>query len=358
MSRPTQIIIDQAALIHNLKRARQLAPNSKVLAMVKAGAYGHGLLTVVDALIDADAFGLDDVDTALRLHRHGVRNRILLMEGVFDEYEMLAASEHKLDVVIHHQAQLEILKAHSLARPINVWIKINSGMNRLGFPLADVADVYELLSHHHNVNKIILMTHFADADDKNKESTILQFERFEQATHGLRAARSLANSAALIAWSDTHYDWVRPGIMLYGVSPILGTTAQEYDLKPAMSLRSTIVAIQHCKAGDAIGYGGRYICQEDKTIGIIPVGYGDGYPRTVADNTPVWVDGKIVPLVGNVSMDRLTVDLSQHSSARIGSPVECWGPNCPIEIVATHAKTIPYELMCRITARPQYLVSR
>ncbi len=354
MSRPTKIIINTSAFAHNLQRVKAYAPKSLVLAMVKANAYGHGLDAALNGLREADGFGTDEIDIAVSMRARGVHQKILLMEGMFFPDEIPLIEKEQLDVVIHHLAQVEMIEQAAIRDPLTVWVKINTGMNRLGFAMDQMMGIRERLQRSGKIKEMILMTHFASADRLQDPTTLNQLTQFMQVTLPILAPKSLANSAAIIGWPDSHADWVRPGIMLYGASPFADKSAHELNLVPVMLFQSQIVAIQMVPKGGAIGYGGRYICPETMPVGVIPVGYGDGYPRTAADGTPVWVDGQCVPLIGHVSMDRLTVDLRTHPQVKIGSPVECWGKHLSVDDVAKHAQTIGYELLCRVTDRPQY----
>jgi len=352
MSRPTKISINKAALQHNLQRVRQYAPNSKVLAMVKADAYGHGLANVAHALHDADAFGVACLEEANCIRAAGLNNPIILLEGFFNATELTYIVDNDFDIVLHDACQLEILMRRPLAKPIRVWLKIDTGMNRLGFSLDKLEPVWQQLSACSWVAPDIrVMTHFPDAAEINKPTTLQQIKCFKQATRNLVAPRSLANSAGILAWQDSHVDWVRPGIMLYGVSPFQEQQGVDHQLQPVMTLHSALIAIRHCQRGDAVGYGGEWICPEPMLVGIVAAGYGDGYPRHVPTGTPVLVNQQRVPLIGAVSMDMLTVDLRTCPQAQIGDPVILWGETLPVEEIARCANTIPYELLCNFTAR-------
>ncbi len=363
MTRAAEVRIDLAALRHNLARVREVAPQSWVMAMVKANGYGHGMVRVARALADAsvDALGVASIDEAITLRETGITTPITLLEGFFETAELTLIQQHGFDVVIHHSTQLAILEATSLATPITVWLKVDSGMHRLGFAPEKVAEAWRRLTACRNVRgPVRLMTHLASADDLASQQTSQQLACFESATMDIAAPRSIANSAAILAWPQTHLQWVRPGIMLYGVSPFIndaahgggeGATAVTNNLKPVMTLTSELIAINHYRQGDAIGYAASWVCPHDMPVGVVAMGYGDGYPRHAVSGTPVLVNGKRVPLIGRVSMDMLNVDLSSQPQARIGDPVTLWGDGLPVEEVARCASTIAYQLLCGVTQR-------
>ncbi|MEW6646256.1 MAG: alanine racemase [Pseudomonadota bacterium] len=350
--RATQVVIDLAALRHNLARARAAAPASRILAAIKANGYGHGMLRVARALDQADGFGVACLAEALQLREAGIRQPIVLLEGFFGADELEAIARHRFIPAIHNAAQLELLEQAVLSEPIAVWLKVDSGMHRLGFPLAQAQQAWQRLAACHNVSAVVgCMTHLANADNLNDDFTARQLADFRQHTAGLPGERSIANSAALLGWPGSHAEWVRPGIMLYGVSPLLGGRGEQHDLRPVMTLRSELIAVNHLKRGEAVGYGGAFVCPEDMVVGVVAAGYGDGYPRHVGNGVPVLVNGRRVPLVGRVSMDMLTVDLRSQSEARPGDAVVLWGAGLPVEEIAEHAGTIPYELLCRVMPR-------
>ena len=358
MSRPTQIKINLSALRHNLGEIKRIAPNSLVLAMVKSNAYGHGLEQVALALPDADAFGVACLEEGTRLRHAGVKNSIVLMEGLFRADELPRAVASDFTLVVHHSAQIEMLEKNPQIQPISVWLKIDTGMHRLGFEVSDVPHIYQRLLACSAVKKPIgLMTHFAESDSVEQSSTQQQIEIFNAATQGLTAIRSLANSAGIIAWPAAHADWVRPGIILYGASPFAGRTGSEYNFQPVMSLTSELIAIHHLKKGDRVGYGGTWACPEDMRVGVVAIGYGDGYPRHAKAGTPMLVNGERCHLVGRVSMDMMSVDLRTQPHAKVGDPVLLWGPDLAVEIVAEHSDTNCYELLTRITQRVHVEIS-
>ncbi len=340
------------ALQSNLKRLRELAPQSKVMAVVKANGYGHGLLNVANCLTSADGFGLARLEEALELRAGGVTTKLLLLEGFFRENDLNTLVEHDIDTVVHHEFQLEMLEAAQLTKPITVWMKVDSGMHRLGFSQQQFKAVYQRLLACPQVAKPInLMTHFACADEPENQATKQQTERFKQLTQGLLGERTLANSAATLYWQETQADWIRPGIALYGVSPVMGDLGVNHGLTPAMKLVSQLIAVRDHKAGDPVGYGSYWHAKQDTKLGVVAIGYGDGYPRNAPEGTPVWVNGRLVPIVGRVSMDMLTVDLGHDATDSVGDNVILWGEALPVEEVAEHIGTIAYELVTKLTPR-------
>jgi len=340
------------ALKANLKRLRQLAPQSKVMAVVKANGYGHGLLNVAHCLASADGFGLARLEEALELRAGGVSAKLLLLEGFFRPSDVATLVEHDIDTVVHHESQLEMLEAASLAKPVTVWMKIDTGMHRLGFNLDQFEAIYQRLQACANVAKPInLMTHFACADEPDNPATAEQARRFEQMTANLPGDRTLANSAATLYWQATQADWIRPGIALYGVSPVVGDLGRNHGLEPAMELVSQLIAVRDHKAGDPVGYGSYWRAKQDTKLGVVAIGYGDGYPRNAPEGTPVWVNGRLVPVVGRVSMDMLTVDLGLDATDKVGDTAVLWGKALPVEEVAEHIGTIAYELVTKLTPR-------
>ncbi|MCL1040187.1 alanine racemase [Shewanella marisflavi] len=340
------------ALKSNLQRLRQLAPQSKVMAVVKANGYGHGLLNVAKCLKSADGFGLARLEEALELRSGGVMAKLLLLEGFFRASDVATLVEHDIDTVVHHESQLEMLEAAELTKPVTVWMKIDTGMHRLGFTLDQFEAVYQRLMACPNVAKPIhLMTHFACADEPDNSATAEQARRFSQLTKALPGDRTLANSAATLYWPTTQADWIRPGIALYGVSPVVGDLGRNHGLEPAMELVSQLIAVRDHKAGDPVGYGSYWHAKQDTKLGVVAIGYGDGYPRNAPEGTPVWVNGRLVPVVGRVSMDMLTVDLGIDATDKVGDTAVLWGKTLPVEEVAEHIGTIAYELVTKLTPR-------
>jgi len=357
MSRPARITINLAALRHNLRQIRQMAPGSAVLAMVKSNAYGHGLERIALALPDAEAFGVASLEEGLHLRYAGITQPIVLMEGLFHPNEVSRAIAYDFTCVVHQVEQVEMLERHPKSRPIPVWLKIDTGMHRLGFQPEKVREMYQRLMNCKAVQKPIgLMTHFACADSIDREHTLQQIELFNSITAGLPGPRSLSNSAGIIAWPSAHADLIRPGIMLYGASPLAGHRGVEHNLHPVMVLGSELIATHQLVKGDRVGYGGIWTCPEDMRIGVVGIGYGDGYPRHVKNGAPVLVNGRPCPLVGRVAMDMLTVDLRTQPEAKVGDPVLMWGPGLPVEVVAEYSETTAYELLTRITQRVGVIV--
>lgn len=356
MSRPTQIIIDLAALRHNFQQIKKLAPHSAVLAMVKSNAYGHGLERIALALPEANALGVACLEEGMILRKVGVKNPIMLMEGLFRPDELPRAVEGNFILVVHHIAQVEMLENANIP-PIPIWLKIDTGMHRLGFAPDEVANAYTRLMNCSAVKKPIgLMTHFAEADSDNNEKTLQQIELFNRVTQSFSGPKSLANSGGILTSPAAHADWVRPGIMLYGASPFSKHSGNEYGLKPVMSLTSELIAIHHLKKGERIGYGGTWVCPEDMRVGIVAIGYGDGYPRHAKNEAPILVNGQRCSLVGRVSMDMSSVDLRNQPNAQVGDPVILWGDGLPVESIAAHSDTTGYELLTRITQRVHVIV--
>ncbi len=345
-------VIDSNAFKHNLLQVRKAAPKSNVLAMVKADAYGHGFRHLTGVLDEADALGVARLEEALRLKKYGVTSQIVIMGGITTAEELMVASQHEFAIVVHNAERLQMIQHETLENKLSVWLKIDTGMHRLGVMPEEVNDFVQVLKASGNVkNPIGLMSHFAKADDRNSPYTDNQILSFAECVQPLEGPKSLANSAAILAWPDSHEDWVRPGIMLYGVSPFAEETGLDYNLKPVMTLQSSIIAIRQLHQGDAIGYGSTWTCPKDMIVGVVAMGYGDGYPRHIAAGTPVLVNQQQASILGRVSMDMLTIDLSQQSHAAVGDEVILWGKGLPIEHIARSANTIAYELLCQVTAR-------
>jgi alanine racemase len=347
--RPITATIDLDALRHNLAVVRRHAPRSRVLAVIKADAYGHGLMRAARAFKDADGFGVVELEAAVRLREAGYRHRIVLLEGFFEPADLPVLAERDLATVVHCDAQLEMLEAFGAARRLDVLLKINTGMNRLGFRPEDAARTLSRLSRMAAVGEVSLMTHFASADDARGIGW--QMAALEPLLRENGRARCFANSAAILRYPETHFEWVRPGIMLYGCSPFPGQVGAELGLEPAMTLASRLIAVQRLRRGDTVGYGGIFTAEHDMRIGVVACGYADGYPRHAPNGTPVAVEGRLTGMAGRVSMDMLCVDLEPVPEARVGSPVVLWGAANPIEHVAAAAGTVGYELMCTLAAR-------
>ncbi|MGH8619498.1 MAG: alanine racemase [Burkholderiales bacterium] len=349
MARPIRARIDLAALHHNLSVVRRAAPEAKIFAVVKAGAYGHGLLRAAQALANAEGFALLEIDSAVRLREAGFRNRIVLLEGVFEAAELATADALGLAVVVHSLPQLAMLETFRAGVPLDVFFKINTGMNRLGFDVAAAPGALARLRRCASVGQITLMSHFAEADDAR--GVAWQMERFWAAVGDSALPKSLANSAAVLRYPTTHFDWVRPGIMLYGSSPFPETSASSLGLKPVMTLMSELIAVQNLSAGERVGYGGTFTAYQPARIGVVACGYADGYPRHAPTGTPIVVGGRHATVVGRVAMDMLYADITHLPEAGIGTPVTLWGEGCPIDEVAKAAGTVGYELMCALSLR-------
>lgn len=351
MSRPSQVAVSTDALQHNLKRVRELAPKSRVMVPVKCDAYGHGIKTTVQALTDADGFAVACIEEAMQT-RQFTQKPIIILEGCYQSRELIDAEKNQFELIIHHLDQIEMLEKHQQPAQFQVWLKINTGMCRLGIKPSQFIDCWERLNACDKVAKPIkLMTHFANADQPDHPMNRSQIALFFDTIKSHKTICSLANSGATLAWPDTHADWVRPGIMMYGVSPFQDQTGLDHQLQPAMTLSSALIAIHDLNAGDKIGYCSRFECPNAMRIGIIAVGYGDGYPHALPDGAPVLIHGRPAPLVGNISMDMLAVDLSEHPDAKLNDSAILWGKGLPIETIARLANTIPYELLCNIHPR-------
>ncbi len=348
--------LDLEALQHNLEIVRRKAPNAKVMAVIKANAYGHGLPRVAAALQDIEAIAVARVDEAIRLRNNGFAKRIVVLEGFSCLDELQDILEFHLESVIHAEHQLALIKEVRTDKSFAVWLKLDTGMNRLGFNKEGFDLAYGQLLESHIIEKPVrLMTHLANADDIQNPSTLQQIDEFKQAVESFSGELSIANSAGILAWPDAITDWVRPGLMLFGVSPFPEETADNFELRPVMSLHSRIIATKQLNVGDAVGYGSQWRCQKSTKLGVIAIGYGDGYPRHTRPETPVLVNGVRVPLVGRVSMDMITVDLDNCPEAKPGDPVLLWGQGLPVEEIAACAETIPYTLLCGITQRVQII---
>jgi alanine racemase len=356
MPRPLSATIHLDSMRHNLARARSCAPAAKIWAVVKANAYGHGLERGMRGFADADGLALIETDNAVRLRELGWTRPLLLLEGIFDVSDIALLGEYGINSAVHCIEQIKMLEYTNLFSPIDVHLKMNTGMNRLGFLPSEYAAAHARLRAIPGIRNITLMTHFANADELEHPRLSIreQVRRFQLGAQGLAGERSLSNSGGVLQQAalaaELSNDWVRPGIMLYGGSPG-GKSAQEYKLRPTMTLASAIIGIQHIDAGDTVGYGSRFEASAPMTVGVVACGYADGYPRHAPHGTPVLVDGVRTTLVGRVSMDMMTVDLTPVPNARVGSKVVLWGDGLPIDDVADAAGTIGYELMCALAPR-------
>ena len=347
--RPIQATISAAALRGNYATAQRAARGAKVYAVVKANAYGHGLERATRALAKADGFGTVELEGAVATRQRGVSQPILLLEGFFEAAELPVIAANDLQVVVHSQEQLRMLETSKPAKPLDVFFKINTGMNRLGFPVASARPMLERLQASGASRSITLMTHFATADGPQGIEEAMR--RFEEATRGIALPRSLANSAAIFSHPRAHADIVRLGIALYGATPYADRSAESLGVKPAMTLTSQLIAVQDLAAGETIGYGATYRCDKPARIGVVACGYADGYPRHAPSGTPVVVGGVRVKTVGRVSMDMIMVDLGPVPEARVGTPVVLWGDGMPVDEVAVASGTVGYELMCALAPR-------
>jgi alanine racemase len=346
--RPLKAIINHQALLTNLNHVKKIANQSKVMSVLKANAYGHNLLDVAKTLNSSDGFAVLSINEAIQLRENNFKQTILLLEGFFDKDEVNIASELRVNVTVHNQRQIELINKAKPRFPINIHLKVNTGMNRLGFMPDEINYLLESLNSNPYIEDIVLMTHFSTADEK--EGIEKQLGIFNLISDNYNYSASVANSAAIIRYPESRLDWVRPGIMLYGLSPFKDKTAKELDLIPAMTLMSEIIAVQNIKAGSSVGYGLDFKANKDMRIGIVACGYADGYPRHAKNGTPVAIDGYLSSLVGRVSMDMLYVDLTKIPSANIGSKVELWGEKVSVDSVAQFSGTVGYELICAISA--------
>ena len=345
--------IDAGALRHNLQIVRRRAPNSRIMAVIKANAYGHGLVAVARALDSADAFAVARVDEGLALRDAGIKGAIVLLEGVFDQAQLDAAAAADFELVVHSPEQIELLRNAASAQRFKVWLKLDSGMNRLGFKQPEFAAAHAALSALPALRgPANLFTHLASADVPGAATTDDQLNAFASATRGLPGECCIENSAAIFAFPKSQADWVRPGLLLYGASPFAGSIGADYGLRPVMTLHSHVIATKLLSLGEHVGYGGDWIAARATRLAIAAVGYGDGYPRSLPSGAPVLINGERAELAGRVSMDMIGIDITDlKADVRLGDPVVLWGAGLPVEEVAVWAQTIPYELLCGISQR-------
>jgi alanine racemase len=352
VSRLIRAVIDTRALRSNLATVHARAPSAHVMAVVKANAYGHGLVPTALALADADAFAVARLEEGLALRAAGVTKSIVLLEGVFAKEQLLEAARHGFDIVVHDPLQIGLLEAFSGAHRFIIWLKIDTGMNRLGFRPADfpvaLARVRAIVPQ---PLEIRVLTHLSRADDRDETSNREQIARFNSVVGKLDYATSIANSAGLLSGAGDTADWVRPGLALYGVSPFSDQKAADLGLQPVMALESTVITIRHVPKGETVGYGGAWRAPRDSTIAIVAAGYGDGLPRNLPSDTPVLIGGRRALIAGRVSMDMIAVDVSELPPVHVGDSVTLWGEGLPVEEIARHAGTIPYELLCGVSQR-------
>ena len=358
MIRLIRALVDTAALRHNLGTVRAYAPGAKVMAVVKANAYGHGLVSAALALADADSFAVARLEEGMALRAAGVRAPIVLLEGVFSAEQLAEAAHHGFELVVHDPLQLRLLEAHRGAERFIIWIKVDTGMNRLGFRPEALPDALtRLRALPVPALELRVMTHLARADEREQWMTREQVALFDQtlAASGLigpqRLATSIGNSAGILGWPNAHGDWIRPGLALYGVSPFSAETAAKHGLKSVMTLETTVLTVRAVKPGETVGYAGAWRAERDSTIAILAAGYGDGLPRHLANGTPVLIGGARYQLVGRVSMDMIAVDVTGAPKVTTGNKAIIWGEGLPVEEVAAHAGTIPYELLCGVSQR-------
>ncbi|MCU7815070.1 MAG: alanine racemase [Candidatus Thiodiazotropha sp. (ex Rostrolucina anterorostrata)] len=351
-----QATIDHAALRHNLKCARKAAKGRKIWAVIKADGYGHGMLRAARTLKEADGFAVARLDEAMCLRGEGVAHPILVMGGCYTQADLHTASIAGLELALHEGQQVRLLQEmEPPQQPLTIWLKVDTGMHRLGFNHEAIHSTAELLSKCPAVAQLNLMTHLANADDRNDPATYAQCELFESIEHTRFSLCSIANSAGLLGWPASLSNWVRPGIMLYGASPFFDIRASDQGLLPVMTLHSRVIAVRHCRNGEKVGYGGSYICPEAMTVAVIAIGYGDGYPRHAPTGTPVLVGGQRLPLIGRVSMDMICVDARILPTVQVGDEVVLWGKGLPVEEIAERAGTIAYELLCGVKQRVAFI---
>lgn len=348
-----EAVIDLGALRHNMQVLSAYQPDSRMIAVLKGNAYGHGSLAVAHALHGlVDSFAVARIEEAIELREAGIQEPIVLLEGCFSLEETQQAAALNLESVVQNDLQINWLSQISADYRTNLWLKVDTGMHRLGFSPEQIGEKYHQLAALPVVkNSVGFVSHFSQADTLTSERTNQQVAIFEQATLGLIGPRSIANSAALLTRRDISYDKARPGIALYGVSPFEGQCGEEHQLKPVMTLRSKLIAVREHQQGEPVGYGGLWTAAQNTMLGVVAMGYGDGYPRAMPSGTPVMINGRRVPIVGRVSMDMITVDLGTNACDQVGDEVILWGPNHPVETLAERVNTIGYELLIQLTAR-------
>lgn len=351
MSRPARARIDLQALTHNFRKARSAAPDARVIAVIKANAYGHGVLQAASALREADAFAVASLEEALVLREAGENKRLMLLAGIFSADELDEAARHGLDLVVHDAWQVAALRAWQGSGQFDIWLKVDTGMHRLGVGTGEVQGLLDELHTLDRVATVRLMTHLACADEPGSEHTRQQLACLDACQGGFSGELCVANSAATLGWPQARADWVRPGIMLYGSSPFVAGSAVQDGLLPVMHLESRLISVRDLPRGESIGYGAAFRATQDMRMGVVALGYGDGYPRRLGTGTPVLVDGQRTQLVGRVSMDLITVDLTGLPRAQVGSLVRFWGDGLPADEIARAAETIAYELFTGINAR-------
>ncbi|WP_145513928.1 alanine racemase [Yersinia massiliensis] len=345
-------VIDRRALRHNLQQVRRMAPQSRLIAVVKANAYGHGLLEIAHTLQDADCYGVARISEALMLRSGGIVKPILLLEGFFAAEDLPILVANRIETAVHSIEQLEALEAASLPAPINVWMKLDTGMHRLGVRPEHANAFYQRLSACRNVvQPVNIMSHFSRADEPEVDTTRQQLRCFDAFVADKPGKQSIAASGGILLWPEAHRDWVRPGIILYGVSPLDQPHASHFGLQPAMALKSSLIAVREHKAGEPVGYGGAWVSERDTRLGVVAIGYGDGYPRSAPSGTPMWINGREVGIAGRVSMDMISVDLGPDANDKVGDEVLLWGVELPVEKIAACTGISAYELITKLTSR-------
>ena len=351
MSSVPVVTVDAAALRNNLAVVRRFAPGARVIAAVKANGYGHGLVHAARALVNADAFGVARVEEAIALRAAGIKHPIVVLEGVFFASQLDVAAANDLQLVVHSFEQIAMLEQYAGSHRFAVWLKVDTGMNRLGFRAEEMEAAHSRLRSCAAVGGTRLLTHLAAAENAGGLETKLQLDRFRALSAPLRLERSIANSAGVIAWPDAHAEWVRPGLMLYGASPFAERSAADLGLLPAMTFATQVIAVRNVAAGEAIGYNGVWRAKRRSRIAVAAVGYGDGYPRCMHAGAPTLINGREASVVGRVSMDMTMLDATDLPDVAVGDEVTLWGKGLPAERVAPFADTIAYELFCRIAER-------
>jgi len=347
-------VVDTGALRHNLQRVRAAAPDARVMSVIKANAYGHGLVPAAKALAGTDGYAVARLDEGLALRAAGLRQRVLLLEGVFGAAQFEAALQQDFDLMVHSVEQLQLLEQRGRCEGLRIWLKIDTGMNRLGFRVDEFADVRARLARLvADADPPVLVTHLANADDRRDAMTTQQLRAFDDATRGITGERSIANSAGLLGWPAARGDWVRPGLVLYGATPFPTGRAEDFGLRHVMTLQSEVIAVRRVRRGETVGYGAAWQATRDSRIAIVAAGYGDGYPRSTPSGTPVAINGHRAPLVGRVSMDMIAVDVTDLPAVAPGNTAALWGDRVPVEEIARCAGTIPYELLCGVSQRVQ-----
>jgi len=344
--------VDSSALRANLQVVRTCAPGCRVMAVVKANAYGHGLVSTALALADADAFAVARLEEAMALRAAGLKRRIVLLEGIFNAEQLAEAARLELDLVVHQELQIALLEQDRHERRHRLWLKVDTGMNRLGFRPERFRAAWErLMQLLPPPLELRVLTHLSGADEEDGQSTAEQLARLKPLVADLPAELSIANSAAVLAQPQAHAQWVRPGLALYGISPFAARRGTQFGLRPAMTLESTVIAVREVMAGERVGYSGVWQAQRNSRIAIIAAGYGDGLLRSLGQGAPVLIGRRRAPLVGRVSMDMIAADVTGLPGTAVGDRVELWGTQLPVEELALAAGTIPYELVCAVSQR-------